>query len=294
MIRSMTAYATLTGAAEGVAWVWEMRGVNGRGLDLRLRLPDWVPGLEPAMRKALNAALGRGNVQVSLRIAREEETGESRLDPQAVARALADIAVIEQAAIEAGVALAPSRATDILVLRGMTGDGGDDVGGALAAPLMAEIAPLIAAFDEMRIAEGAALAGIVGAQLDEIAALVDEAEAQVPDRRAAQDAQVREGVARLLAETDLDEARLAQELAQLAIKSDTAEEIDRLRAHVAAARALMTADGPVGRKLDFLTQEFNREANTLCAKAAHAETTRIGLALKVVVDWMREQVQNVE
>jgi uncharacterized protein (TIGR00255 family) len=154
---------------------------------------------------------------------------------------------------------------------------------------------LLEEFDAARAAEGAALAGVIGAQIDRIAALTEDAASSADTRAEAQRAALKANIARVLdAAEGVDETRIAQELALLAVKSDVTEEIDRLRAHVAAARALLATGGAVGRKLDFLMQEFNREANTLCSKAQDAALTAIGLDLKLAIDQTREQVQNVE
>jgi uncharacterized protein (TIGR00255 family) len=165
----------------------------------------------------------------------------------------------------------------------------------LRSALMTDLLPLLDAFAAARSAEGAALAGILSAQIDLIAALTADAAAEAALRREAMGQSLRDAVTRVLANAAaVDETRLAQELALIAVKADVTEEIDRLTAHVEAARALLADAGPVGRRFDFLTQEFNREANTLCSKAQSIALTRIGLDLKTVIDQMREQVQNVE
>lgn len=295
MLNSMTAYASRTGAFGAFSWVWELRGVNGKGLDLRLRLPDWIEGLEPALRGALTKALTRGNVQASLKVTRSETEAAQSIDDAAVTAVLLDLKAIEALAARASVPLAPTKAADILAMRAVSDARGPNDGGPeLARAVIADIDGLVSDFAEMRSSEGAALAEIVTGQLAGIATLVSQAKALLPDRAEAQATAFRAALARVLAEIDIDEGKLAQELAQLAIKSDVMEEIDRLEAHVAAAREMIEYQGPVGRKLDFLMQEFNREANTMCAKSGDAELTRIGLELKVAIDQMREQIQNVE
>jgi uncharacterized protein (TIGR00255 family) len=165
----------------------------------------------------------------------------------------------------------------------------------LVNALRADIAPLLASFNDMRAAEGAALDGVLTRQLNEIETLTQNAQSLLGERSAEMRANFEAAIARVMdSRAEMDEARLAQEIAVLAVKSDVTEEIDRLHAHIAAARDLMASGVPVGRKLDFLCQEFNREANTLCSKAQNAGLTEIGLALKVLIDQMREQVQNVE
>lgn len=196
MTHSMTAYATRSGAHGPFAWTWEVRSVNGKGLDLRLRVPDWIAGLEPAVRGALTAGLARGNVQVALRIQRDESQDDSALDEAAITRVLADIKRIEAMAAQASVPLAPARALDILTMRQLSAAAPDDGGPALAAAVKADIAPLIAAVQEMRAAEGAALHTVLTGQLDQIDALVSAAAGLLPARAEAQRAAVVDGLAR--------------------------------------------------------------------------------------------------
>ncbi|MFP4275120.1 MAG: YicC/YloC family endoribonuclease [Paracoccaceae bacterium] len=295
MIRSMTGFAAARGEGAGHDWAFDLRSVNGRGLDLRLRLPDWIEGLEPILRARLSKAVQRGNVTLSLRVAREEARGGLRLNEAALGAALDALGRAEAEAMVRGVTLAPATAADLLGLRGVIDTAPPEEGQeALRALLIDAFEPVLAAFLEMREHEGAALAEILAGQLDEVERLVTEAEALLPERAAGAERALRDGLARVLANVEADEARIAQELALIAMKADITEELDRLRAHLAAARALLAEGGTVGRKLDFLTQEFNREANTLCAKSNHAGLTRVGLALKAVIDQMREQAQNVE
>jgi uncharacterized protein (TIGR00255 family) len=300
MIQSMTGFADARGADGGYAWTWDLRSVNARGLDLRMRLPDWIDGLEAAARKALSAALQRGNVSLSLRITRTETAGVGTLDPAALSASLSVIAAVEAEAGRSGLALAPTRATDILSLRGVYDTSARDaetntLSAKLLPILISELDDLIAAFLTMRQAEGQTLAGVLATQVDRIDGLTEAAAAVAETRRDQMAAALRRNVDRVLEATDAaDPERLAQEIALLVVKSDVTEELDRLRAHIAAARDLLGKGGAVGRRLDFLMQEFNREANTLCAKAQSSELTALGLDLKTVIDQMREQVQNIE
>lgn len=295
---SMTGFAARRGAALGHGWVWDLRSVNGKGLDLRLRVPDWIEGLEAAVRAELQKAIPRGNVSLTLKVAQEETAAEGgfRLNEAVLGAALAALARVEASAMAAGVTLAQPTAADVLTLRGVIDQGGQDTDTApLRAALLADLPGLLADFAAMRSAEGRALAGMLSGQLDRIATLTAEAQAETATRSSTQAETLREALARVLTATDaVDETRLAQELALIAVKTDVTEELDRLSAHVAAARALVADPAPVGRKLDFLMQEFMREANTLCSKAQSLALTRIGLDLKTVIDQMREQVQNVE
>ena len=293
----MTGFAAASGRFEDWSWTAEIRSVNGRGFDVKLRVPDWVDGLEPALRAALQARIGRGSVTFSLRLAQEGGGEAGRLNPEGLARVLDLLSRVEAAATAAGVTLARATAADLLSLRGVVETAARDESetGPLREAILAWLPGLLDAFDAMRAAEGAHLAGLLAAQVSEVDALVAEARALEPDRAQKARMALADSLARILdASTGVDPDRLAQELALLAVKSDVAEELDRLTAHVAAARGQLAAPGPKGRKLDFLTQEFNREANTLCAKSQFAALTRIGLDLKHVIDQMREQVQNVE
>ncbi len=296
MTHSMTAFASRTGALGSVTWGWEMRGVNGRGLDLRLRIPDGLGALEVRARKAVTEAMARGNVTLNLRVTREEGAQTLRVNAAQLDAVLSALDAVQERAFEMGVTLAQPNAADVLAQRGvMTQDKSDDDDAPLIAALSADIAPLLASFVAMRAVEGTALGTVIGAQIDEIAALVIAAQEAATARKPAVKAKLSADMARILEDiSEVDEGRIAQELALLAVKSDVTEEIDRLKTHVTAARALLTDPKPMGRKLDFLSQEFNREANTLCAKAGAPALTAIGLALKAVIDQMREQIQNVE
>ena len=295
---SMTGFADAGGQSDALAWAWEARSVNGRGLDLRLRLPEGCEALDAAVRAAAAKVLVRGSVSVSLRLARGATSAIPRLNSEALDAAVAAALAASEAASGRGLDLAPMTAADLLAVRGVldldAGQAADDAG-RLAGPASG-IEPLLAALAASRAAEGAALAGILAAQLDRVEGLVRDARASADARAARSGGLLRARVEAVMAAvaTPVDEARLAQELALLAVRADVTEELDRLEAHVAAARALIAGEGPVGRKLDFLMQEFNREANTLCSKAQASDLTAIGLELKVVIDQMREQVQNVE
>ncbi len=296
MIRSMTGFASASGALEGWSWSWELRGVNGKGLDLRLRVPDWVEGLEVALRKQVTAEVARGNITCNLRIASAENDGTLQVNTAQVDTLLAALHGIEARAMDAGVSLAPSRASDILTMRGVLeqSDQAQDID-ALREALLAEFPAVLEDFNAMRRQEGAALADVMQDQLNEVETLAAKAAGLADARKEDTAANLRRNLARVMNNSEgADADRVAQELALIAVKADVTEEIDRLAAHVAAARALIGQGGPVGRKLDFLMQEFNREANTLCSKAQSTELTTVGLALKAVIDQMREQVQNVE
>jgi uncharacterized protein (TIGR00255 family) len=286
-MKSMTGYAARD--AEGRRW--EVRSVNARGLDLRLRLPDQPAGLEPAVRAAISGVAARGNVSLSLRLGSGGVSGPV-LNAETLARAVEAMAEAETAAQALGLPLAPSTATGLLSVRGVWEAGEVEAPPTLEA-LRADLQTLIADFDADRTREGAALRDILAAQIDEIARLREAALALAPAREAHITATFRTAAARL-AEAEIADDRVLQEVAALAVKADISEELDRLAVHVDAARALLDADGPVGRRLDFLTQEFVRETNTICSKSGLSELTAIGLELKTIIDRLREQVQNVE
>lgn len=293
---SMTGFASVQGSVDGWTWTADIRAVNGRSLDLRLRLPD-VDGLEPELRKLLQARLGRGNVTVQLKLTRDEGAAGVALNDAALLKAIEVLGQVASAAKAAGLPITPVSATDIATMRGVleTADANALDTSALKAPFLASLTTCLEAFIADRAREGAALARVITDQIAEIERLTDAAEDALGDREVAQKAAMERALKRLLDTGDMpEEGRLAQELALIAVKSDVAEELDRLRAHIEAARALLATEGPVGRKLDFLMQEFNREANTLCSKAQSTALTTIGLDLKTVIDQMREQVQNIE
>ena len=296
MIHSMTGFATLRGAAGDFDWAWEIRSVNGRGLDLRIRVPDWIDGLEPDVRARLSKTLHRGNVTVSLKVSQSSGGPGSALDEARVKETVASVRRVQQLAEDAGVKLRKPSAVEILMMRAAGGPEAVDENTltALRSDLLAAFGTLLDDFVAMRAEEGRALARILSGQIDAVAARIGDAKAAADARAERSGAQLKEAVARLTETVEIDEGRLTQELALLAVKADVTEELDRLRAHVDAARGLLGTTGAVGRKLDFLVQEFNREANTLCSKAQSTELTAIGLELKAVIDQMREQAANVE
>jgi len=297
MVNSMTGFASAKGSLDGARWSWEIRSVNARGLDLRLRLPDGLDDLEPAVRKALTARLVRGNITLGLRLVNEQRDARALLNSDLLDVGLAALKTIELRAEEQGLHLTASTAAEILSLKGMM-DGQEPRDGdqtALVAALKAQIPALLEAFCAARAAEGAELATVLSAQIDEIERLVQRAATAAATRQEKMAETLKTNLAAILDNAaGADPDRVAQELAMLAVKADIAEELDRLAAHITAAKALLAARGAVGRKFDFLMQEFNREANTLCSKSGSTELTQIGLDLKSVIDQMREQVQNIE
>ncbi|WP_245897884.1 YicC/YloC family endoribonuclease [Pseudoprimorskyibacter insulae] len=292
----MTGFASGQGEALGLRWTWDIRSVNGKGLDLRLRVPDWVEGLEQALRAKVSGTVKRGNVTVSLRLQSAHDGERLALNPGQLDTVLAAMHEAEARAKAVGLTLAPSSAADIVGLRGVLDAHAEPQDPSpVRKALVADFDSVLKAFCGMRQAEGKQLNAILSGQLDDIERLTDAALSVTHDRKAEQADRLRAALARIIENTDdIDEARIAQELALIAVKTDVTEEIDRLRAHINAARDLLATDGAVGRKLDFLMQEFNREANTLCSKSQSTPLTAIGLDLKTVIDQLREQVQNLE
>ncbi|WP_372840630.1 YicC/YloC family endoribonuclease [Phaeovulum sp.] len=293
----MTGFAARQGAGAGMEWAWDLRAVNGKGFDLRLRLPEGIDGLEAGVREAVARVVARGSVQLGLKLSAGAASETLQINPPGLTAALAALAAAEAQAAGQGLELARTSAAQVLGLRGVTqqvvAEAPDPV--ALREAVLQDLAALLDDFDAMRRTEGAALARVLGAQIDRIATLTDDAALAAEARRPEVAENLRAALARVAdAAPGADPARVAAELAMLAIKADVTEEIDRLRTHVAAARAHLAAGGPVGRKLEFLTQEFVREANTLCSKSGSAALTAIGLDLKHVIDQMREQIQNLE
>ena len=294
MLNSMTGYASHAAKTDQFTWDWEARSVNGKGFDLRLRLPEGCDSLEKAIRTEAAARLKRGNVTLGLKIRVADRPQAGILDPIALAGALSMANEVAEAAADKGVDLRTSSVADIMAVPGVIVMNGEQV----ALPLeeiSRTIEPLLTALAGMRAGEGEKLGAILGEQLRSVAGLTASAR-QTAEAQSARTGEIlRNRLEALMASTDqLDEARLHQELAILAVKADVTEELDRLDAHVAAALELLEAGGAIGRKLDFLMQEFMREANTLCSKSQSGELTQLGLDLKVVIDQMREQVQNLE
>lgn len=291
----MTGYAARDVASDGCLRSWELRGVNGRGLEMRLRLPDRLGRLEIPLRERLKAALARGSVTLTLRVAREEGGKAGAVDEAALFSALAALSHVQRVSEAQGLPVAPPDPVRILTMPGVMVASAEETLPADEA-LLEEFGVLLEAFLASRAAEGRALQRTLSVQIGRLEALTGQAAEQAAARGDSAADRMAETLARVLRASDgMDPDRLAQELALIAVKTDVTEEIDRLAsAHIPAARALLEAEGPVGRRFDFLLQEFNREANTLCSKSGDAGLTQTGLDLKVVIDQMREQVQNVE
>jgi uncharacterized protein (TIGR00255 family) len=288
----MTGFARCQGHLQGHDWVWEIKSVNNRGLDLRCRLGQGNDALEPELRRRLGEHVTRGSVSVGLVGRRAAVAAPLRLN-----RAfLADMAA-ETRAFADELALPPPGLDALMALPGAIEPEAEqeDAVEVRHAAMLVSFDDAVAALCEARREEGARLADVLEALLAEIAAGTEQAAANAEAQPAALRARLQAQLGELAeAVPALSEERLAQEVALLAAKADIREEIDRLRAHVAAARDLLAEGGAIGRRLDFLCQELNREANTLCSKSSDVALTAIGLELKAAVDRLREQVQNVE
>jgi uncharacterized protein (TIGR00255 family) len=293
-ISSMTGYARASGAHEGLNWQWEIRSVNGKALDVRCRLPSGCDALEQQVRNAAAQAFRRGNLQVSLSVSGAAAPETVRLNHDVL-----DQLVAAGEALRERIGGEPLRADQLLALRGVvevTAPEEDEARTeARHAAMLASFGEALQALEAARREEGARLKAIVSAQVVRIAALAAAARSNPSRAPEAIRARLAENVARLM-ETgaNFDPDRLHQEAVLLATKADIQEELDRLDSHVAAAHVLLSSSEAIGRKFDFLAQEFNREANTLCSKAADRSLTQTGLDLKTVIDQMREQVQNIE
>ena len=293
-VHSMTGFARAEGRDGTVDWVWEAKSVNGRGLDLRCRLGNGLESLEPTLRKAVAARFKRGNLSINLRLTRQAGAQQVRVN-----RELLDDLIALAGEYRGAEGIERPGLDGLLALCGVIEpvdeleDGGD--GAARDKAIEASMGEMLDELSRARAAEGASLGDIVRAQLAAMDGLVQRAGECAALRPEAAKARLEAQVAALLeAGAPAPEERLAQELAILAVKTDVREELDRLATHIAAAGALLTQGGAVGRKLDFLAQELNREANTLCAKSNDAQLSDIGLELKAVIDQFREQVQNIE
>jgi uncharacterized protein (TIGR00255 family) len=296
----MTGFARAEGADAadlhpGLHWAWEAKSVNGRNLEVRCRLPPGFEVLEAAARAALAERFKRGNVGLNLTLARGSEPPRARIN-----RELLDQLMGLAAEYAAKGKAEPPRLDGLLAVRGVVEvveevEPSEEQRAVRLTRMNETLARALESLAAMRHEEGSRLATLVGQHLDAIEALRQRAAATAAAQPAALKARLKAQVDALLdASPALPEDRLAHEAALLVTKADVREELDRLAAHVAAARKLLAEGGAVGRKFDFLCQEFNREANTLCSKSVDVELTTIGLDLKAAIDQLREQVQNIE
>jgi uncharacterized protein (TIGR00255 family) len=293
-LSSMTGFARGHGVSGSYSWAWEIKSVNGKGLDVRLRLPTGWDAIEAPVRARAAERLARGSVQATLTVERSGVTPVVRVNA-----AVLDAIITTVRQLAPRLEAAPPSLDGLLSLKGVMeiSDAEESEEERLRAEAAATTGfdAALGALSEMREREGAALSRVLTSRLGEIAALAQRAEHAPGRRPEALRVRLAEQIATLLAQSErFDPDRLHQEAILIATKADVREELDRLAAHVAQARRLIDQGGAVGRRLDFLAQELNREANTLCAKANDVELTNIGLELKAAVEQFREQVQNVE
>lgn len=291
-LASMTGYARTTGTAEGCGFQIELKTVNSRGLDIRLRLATGLDALEVEARKRINASLARGAVSLNISVQREGAAAEVAINEQALGAVLSALDALS-GRIEAD----RPRLDGILSLKGVLeireNQLNDDAEQRLRTAILQSLDDCLEDLHHSRRAEGRQLRDVLLDRVDEIEVLTERAENHPSRERDA----ILERLSQQIADlggNGLNDERLHQEAMLLATKADIREELDRLRAHINAAREYLSTGGPVGRKLDFLSQEFNREANTLCSKANAVELTAVGLDLKAAIDQLREQVQNIE
>jgi uncharacterized protein (TIGR00255 family) len=293
-LSSMTGFARADGVSGNYVWHWEIKSVNAKGLELRVRVPAGWDAIEPSLRARAAETLARGTIHANLTVQRAGVAPVVRVNEPVLEAVLSTLENVAKR-----VKAAPPTADGILSLKGVIEvideDESEEERRAGESAVTAGFADALKSLGEMRRREGDALGAVLRTRLDEIAALAARAEAAPGRKPEAIKARLAEQVAALL-ETSarFDPDRLHQEAILIASKADIREELDRLVAHVAQARRLIDAGGPAGRKLDFLSQELNRESNTLCAKSNDVELTNIGLELKTVVEQFREQVQNLE
>ncbi|MET3792662.1 YicC/YloC family endoribonuclease [Aquamicrobium terrae] len=294
-LQSMTGFARVAAEHEGAAIAWELKSVNGKSAEVRLRLPPGFDRLELPVRQSIQKRFARGSFQATLTVTRPAGTLAQPVVNEAFLR---DVAGLAQR-LQEQFGVAPPSADGLLALRGVLEIPEvvetPEMRAALDSSIQQALEAALAQLEQARLDEGGALGSLLLGHLDRIEELTLRAEADPSREVTAIRERLAEQVKLLLdAGGELDETRLHQEAAFLATKADIREEIDRLKTHVASGRALLATGGAVGRKLDFLAQEFNRESNTLCSKSNAASITAIGLDLKAVVDQFREQVQNLE
>ena len=294
-LQSMTGFARAVAEHDGASIAWEVKSVNGKSVEVRLRLPQGFERLEPAVRQTLQKRFSRGNFQATLTVGR---AAGQQVQPVVNEVFLRDLAGLAKR-LQEQFGVAPATADGLLSLRGVLdipeSNETEEVRAALDAAILSALETALTGLEQARQSEGEALRSLLSGHIDAIEALTRKAEADPSREPAAIRERIAEQVRLLMdASANLDAVRLHMEAAFLATKADIREEIDRLKTHVASGRALLANGGAIGRKLDFLAQEFNRESNTLCSKSNAATVTAIGLELKAVVDQFREQVQNLE
>lgn len=293
-LQSMTGFARGAGNALGHNWNWEIKSVNNKGLDIRAKFPSFLDGFDLTIKKAVSTALTRGSVFVSLSVESEADNSQFIVHEERL-KSLLDVA----ARFEGAVGVGPASLDGLLAIKGVVDLASSEMSKeerqALEAELLRSLKFVIADLVAARAEEGVRMGEVLGAQLSDIKGLAVAARDMSGDRLEAMHERFRQQLHKLeQITTPVSEDKLAQEIATMAVKADIQEELDRLDSHVLEAEKLLGAGEAVGRRLDFLCQEFNREANTLCSKSNDSSLTKIGLELKAVIDQFREQIQNIE
>jgi uncharacterized protein (TIGR00255 family) len=288
----MTGFARATGEEDGRSWNWEIKSVNGKGLDVRCRLPQGAEFLEAGVRTQTAEKIKRGSISVSLTLRRDARVGQYRVNEELLRHLLDTASKVDE--------IYQPRLDVLMNVKGVVeiaeeADEDDDQKRVRETKMLVDFGAALDALAAMRADEGRRLGVVLNGQIDDIERLTAAAAAMAENQPTAIQARLRAQLADLIgAAPALSEDRLIQEVALLATRADVREELDRLRAHIAAARQLVKDGNVVGRKLDFLCQEFTREANTMCSKAQDVDMTKVGIDLKTVIEQFREQVQNIE
>lgn len=293
-LSSMTGFGRAEGHHENYSWVWEIRSVNGKGIDVRMRIPPGLDAFDQFIKNTIKKEINRGSINVSLQLSKEEGGTEVKVNEEALDKL---IMVAKNASINHGLPM-PSLDSLLSIRDVVEITSTEDDEAAVTSrnkALRDSLNDAVSALKASREEEGRATHKMLSDVVDEVENLLNQAEEIAIKQPSQLKEKFEEKVSALFDNKQgVDKDRLAQEIVLLATKADTKEETDRLRAHIASARVMLDVSGPVGRKMDFLTQEFNREANTLCSKSSDIALTNIGLSLKTAIDQIREQVQNVE
>ncbi|WND02347.1 YicC family protein [Temperatibacter marinus] len=293
-LKSMTGFARHKGLNDSASWYWEIKTVNAKGLDIRTRIPSFLEGLEHEVKKMVGQSLTRGSVFVSLSIEMEQMNERLQINEERLSQV---IEISKKYSEIEGVS--PASLDGLLGLKGVlelkTSERSEEDNKQLLEELKESLSENLVRLNEARLDEGARMQAVLSKQLDEVEHLVKQAVVVSGDRLDAMKHRFQSQLEKVYEGSEsLSEERLAQEIATIAVKADIQEEIDRLNSHIEDARILLQEEKAVGRRLDFLTQEFNREANTLCSKSGDTKLTRIGIDLKTVIDQFREQIQNIQ
>ena len=293
-LKSMTGFARGNAAHAGYSWSWEVKSVNAKGLDIRSRVPSFLDGLDIEIKKLASKNLERGTIFVNLNIERDGAGSDFTIN-----HGLLDSLIETAAGYADKDRISPASVDGLLNIKGVIDFSSkplaDDEKSGLIKELLGHLEGVILELIEARASEGARMQDILSANMDEMLNLITSAEQCASVRMEATRDRFQANLERLLGDDNtVSQDRLEQEIAILAVKADITEEIDRLKSHVTDACEILASKGAVGRRLDFLSQEFNREANTLCSKSNDKELTKTGLAMKVLIDQFREQIQNIE